>query len=221
MPYLRQLFNDVLSDSVYYAMPYHHVRILEIVARRLHAAHEAFMRIHPGFKGKIHLLGHSLGGIIGYDLLSGSRLVPPKRRKPTDKQQWLAFKVEHLFLIGCPLSATLTMRALRCGEYVTRLRWIRSLGASAAVQIGDGRNFMPEDAVDGEPHAIDTLATDDVEVRHLAYHVIPDTVRVHNIYNPFDPLVASMNEQHEVTLIRRTVRSPSSCLSISPRPRRC
>ncbi|KAJ3140469.1 hypothetical protein HK100_009377 [Physocladia obscura] len=69
-PIFRLICNDAISDVLYYYSAFHGQKVLKIVAKVLNTEYRKFMAQHPDFGGKICFLGHSLGGVICYDLLA-------------------------------------------------------------------------------------------------------------------------------------------------------
>ena len=65
------------------------------------------------FKGKVHILGHSLGSAIAFDILSkqSSSLDGPLK---IDKD--LAFDVNSLFLVGSPVGMFKLLEEEYCGK---------------------------------------------------------------------------------------------------------
>jgi hypothetical protein len=69
VPAIRLIFNDYLSDVPYYFEPSSHVGMAQIICERLNEEYEKFTTRWPDFKGTIHVMGHSLGGCLCFDLL--------------------------------------------------------------------------------------------------------------------------------------------------------
>ncbi|KAJ3191223.1 hypothetical protein HK101_007971 [Irineochytrium annulatum] len=94
--------------------------ILAIVARLLNEQYDVFLTQHPNFRGNVALVGHSLGGIILYDLLANQtsaqsssashRSVPQVQTHYEIAYPSLNFTPDFLFTLGSPLSAVLVMR---------------------------------------------------------------------------------------------------------------
>ena len=80
-------------------------RIIAKVHRTLEAKHAAFLAEHPGWMGSVSLLGHSLGSVILFDLLSQGGSVFQGISFPT-----LSFHVANVFLFGSPAAAFLIGR---------------------------------------------------------------------------------------------------------------
>ena len=68
IPNLRDFANDTLMDVLYFMSPDHHDTIVSIVCHEMSTLVEKF-RTLTGFKGRVSLIGHSLGSIIAWDIL--------------------------------------------------------------------------------------------------------------------------------------------------------
>ncbi|KAJ3111636.1 hypothetical protein HDU96_005495 [Phlyctochytrium bullatum] len=118
-PVFRQINNDILADVLFFFSCFHGPKVLQIVANVLNKSHADFLEKYPGFKGDICIVGHSLGGIIMYDILANLHHAeedPPGRTVPQEKTHYaisypkLNFRPKFLFTLGSPLSAVLVMR---------------------------------------------------------------------------------------------------------------
>ncbi|GAX11885.1 hypothetical protein FisN_20Lh056 [Fistulifera solaris] len=72
IPQMREFANDTLMDVLYFMSPEHHDIIVDVVANEMNVVVEKFREL-TGFKGDISLIGHSLGSIISWDILSNQR----------------------------------------------------------------------------------------------------------------------------------------------------
>lgn len=97
VPMIRQFANGALSDVIFYLDPVHKQRVLKHIANRIAEILVIFRLRNPDFRGKISMIGHSLGSVICYDLLSSDVLNED-------------IIVDNLFLFGSPLSMFLTAR---------------------------------------------------------------------------------------------------------------
>jgi len=73
IPALRSIANDVVLDVLLYLTPNYCYDVLESVTDQIFSVYEVFNKIFPDFAsrgGKFSLIGHSLGSVICWDLLS-------------------------------------------------------------------------------------------------------------------------------------------------------
>ena len=119
VPAIRNLISDLALDILLYQSAYRE-HISGIVQRECNRIFELFMQRNPNFKGKISLIGHSLGSAILFDILcrqkapvnlqpSLSRNKRHSRRGGSTVEQEhtsqlaLNFDVESFFCLGSPL----------------------------------------------------------------------------------------------------------------------
>ncbi|XP_063051837.1 SEC23-interacting protein-like [Engraulis encrasicolus] len=67
---LRTFANETLLDLFFYGSPTYCQTILDTVASELNRLHGLFCSRHPHFQGQVSLVGHSLGSLILFDLLT-------------------------------------------------------------------------------------------------------------------------------------------------------
>jgi len=73
IPRLRTIANDVVFDVLTYLTPSFCQEVLETVSSEIIRTYKQFNKVHPNFSpdgGKTSLIGHSLGSVIAWDLLS-------------------------------------------------------------------------------------------------------------------------------------------------------
>jgi hypothetical protein len=70
IPALRTLANDVILDVLLYMTPSFCQAVLECVTEQIQKVYSTFLQVHPFFEGTCALIGHSLGSVIAWDLLS-------------------------------------------------------------------------------------------------------------------------------------------------------
>jgi len=73
IPALRSIANDVIFDVLMYLTPDYCEAILQCVTTQIVELYSTFQRIYPSFidrGGKFSLVGHSLGSVIAWDILS-------------------------------------------------------------------------------------------------------------------------------------------------------
>jgi phospholipase DDHD2 len=73
IPALRSIANDVIFDVLMYLTPEYCEAILQSVTSQINELYHKFHNVHPSFKsigGRWSLVGHSLGSVIAWDILS-------------------------------------------------------------------------------------------------------------------------------------------------------
>ncbi|XP_041792693.1 phospholipase DDHD2 isoform X2 [Chelmon rostratus] len=86
---LRHFTNDTLLDLFFYNSPTYCQTIVDTVASEINRLHTLFKQRHPDFNGEVSVVGHSLGSLILFDLLTNQRTgsdprkgVPPNEPFP-------------------------------------------------------------------------------------------------------------------------------------------
>ena len=118
VPAIRNLVEDLFLDILLYQSAYRG-HIAGIVQRECNRVYSLFKLRNPQFKGKVSLIGHSLGSAIMFDLLCQQREVvrthianqgkPSIRQAGSFKQQDehrdlnLEFEVEDFYCLGSPI----------------------------------------------------------------------------------------------------------------------
>ncbi|XP_026199478.1 phospholipase DDHD2 isoform X2 [Anabas testudineus] len=70
---LRHFTNDTLLDLFFYNSPTYCQTIVDTVASEINRLHALFKQRHPEFSGAVSVVGHSLGSLILFDLLTNQR----------------------------------------------------------------------------------------------------------------------------------------------------
>lgn len=99
IPLVRRAITDIFMDLPYY-MSHHRSRILEAAAAEANRLYELLCKYNPSFqtKGRVNLIGHSLGSLIVADLLSAQ----PNDCKSEGAR--LNFDTKCFFTTGSPLA---------------------------------------------------------------------------------------------------------------------
>ncbi|CAB4256311.1 similar to Saccharomyces cerevisiae YOR022C Protein with similarity to bovine phospholipase A1 [Maudiozyma barnettii] len=100
---LRKLMGDVALDVLLYGEEYYKKIILDTVMKELNDTYTLFMKKNPDFNGRVHLIGHSLGSLILFDMISQHR------------HYKLKFNVSHFFGIGSPVGLIKLVERTRIG----------------------------------------------------------------------------------------------------------
>ncbi|XP_016843553.1 phospholipase DDHD1 isoform X2 [Nasonia vitripennis] len=108
---IRHLLNTSAMDILYYTSPLYGGEVRAGLQKELNRLYEKFTSRHPGWKGKVSVLAHSLGCVIVYDIVTG--WVGFETRPPGSLErssEGLQFPIENLFCLGSPLSVFLALR---------------------------------------------------------------------------------------------------------------
>ena len=119
VPAIRNLITDLALDILLYQSAYRE-HIAGIVQRECNRVYDLFKQRNPSFKGRVDLVGHSLGSAILFDILcrqkqedqGPSKLDTSRRRRSRAsttagqekmRQFSLKFEVDDFFCLGSPL----------------------------------------------------------------------------------------------------------------------
>ncbi|KAI4858890.1 DDHD domain-containing protein [Hypoxylon rubiginosum] len=117
--FARSLISDLALDVLLYQSAYRE-QIAEIVLKESNRIYKLFMERNPEFKGKVHIIGHSLGSAIMFDILCRQRerqqpsetLRNPLRFWPSQERPeppkdprdlTFEFEVEDFYCLGSPI----------------------------------------------------------------------------------------------------------------------
>lgn len=92
---LRNIVGDVILDVLLYYESRYLKQIMDAVLSELNSLYKAYKEQNPDFNGKVHIMGHSLGSTICFDLLS-------QQDNPEAADWLLDFPVENFFCVGSP-----------------------------------------------------------------------------------------------------------------------
>ena len=110
VPAVRNFLTDLALDILLYQSPVYKGHISRIVVAELNRAYRLFKQRNPSFKGKVSLVGHSLGSAIMFDILcmqkdtrSGLGPQSSTNRRSTEENLKLDFEVEDFYALGSPI----------------------------------------------------------------------------------------------------------------------
>lgn len=121
VPFVRSLITDLALDILLYQSAYRE-HISSIVLAEANRIYGLFKERNPEFKGKMSLIGHSLGSAIFFDILCRQKENPKiqgwgsaahqrhnKNRQPTHKTHTkgldFEFEVEDFYCLGSPIGS--------------------------------------------------------------------------------------------------------------------
>ncbi|CEP63729.1 putative carboxylic ester hydrolase LALA0_S09e01200g [Lachancea lanzarotensis] len=87
---LRKILGDVVLDLLLYGESHYKHRIMQEVTQQLNELYSVYRARNPSFEGKVHIVGHSLGGLLIFDILANQDRYP------------LDFEVDNFFSVGSP-----------------------------------------------------------------------------------------------------------------------
>lgn len=117
--FARQLISDLALDVLLYQSSYRN-QIIKIVFNEANRIHKLFLERNPGFKGKVHVMGHSLGSAIMFDILCRQNERPkdaeqtknplrfwpseqPRPERKDTKDLTFDFDVDDFYCLGSPI----------------------------------------------------------------------------------------------------------------------
>ena len=105
VPAVRNLITDLALDILLYQSPAYKDHISRIVLEECNRIYNLFMGRNPSFKGKISLIGHSLGSAIMFDLLchQSTNSHHPKRHSREHHDLKFDFEVDDFYALGSPI----------------------------------------------------------------------------------------------------------------------
>ena len=112
MAAIKSVLKDVVSDVLFYAEHGHRDRILASISAQINAFHAEFAATHPDSAENLHIIAHSLGGVVAYDLLCMhyARENAPSTPAPSCAVPPLVCQPKNLFICGSPLGLFLSIR---------------------------------------------------------------------------------------------------------------
>ena len=110
VPAVRNFLTDLALDILLYQSPAYKGHISRIVVNELNRTYRLFKERNPSFKGKVSLVGHSLGSAIMFDVLcmqkdpkAKASSQSSKQRRSTEEGLKLDFEVEDFYALGSPI----------------------------------------------------------------------------------------------------------------------
>ncbi|KAK8124585.1 DDHD domain-containing protein [Apiospora kogelbergensis] len=191
--FARSLISDLALDVLLYQSAYRE-QIVDIVLTESNRIYKLFLERNPEFKGKVHIIGHSLGSAIMFDLLCRQKEHPkdieslrnPLRFWPsnTDRQETPSdpkdltfdFNVDDFYCLGSPIGLFQMLK----GRTIAARQVPRSNSSETPMKSSD---FM-------EDHFMATSPTERVSaVTGLPYSISsPKVGQLFNIFHPSDPI---------------------------------
>ena len=105
IPAIRSMMSDVMFDIPFY-MSHHKSKMIQALVSEANRVYRLWCRNNPGFaeKGRVHLIGHSLGSAMAIEILSRQPSTVPRLdlSRPEPETRFFEFDTTNLFLVGSP-----------------------------------------------------------------------------------------------------------------------
>lgn len=193
MAFARSLVTDLALDVLLYQSAYRE-QICEIVLKESNRIYELFKERNPDFQGKVHVMGHSLGSAIMFDILCRQkeksateparnplRFWPSEDRYEPSNPKDLAFTfdVEDFYCLGSPIGLFQMLK----GRNIAARHLPNSLPSESPL------NPDPDDPFFTPPHPHKTTHDRVSPITGLPFTVSsPKIQQLYNIFHPSDPI---------------------------------
>ncbi|KAF8464392.1 DDHD domain-containing protein [Kalaharituber pfeilii] len=180
VPSVRSLITDLALDILLYQSPTYKEHIARTVLDECNRIYALFKKRNPGFRGKVSLVGHSLGSAILFDLLCRQPDMFDGNRmgfKPSTGGSPLVFDfpVENLFCLGSPIGL---------------FQMLKGRAIAARSYLLDNQNIQsPIDPESDLASEADSLRKNKGTARSSSFQVSSPACRqIYNIFHPTDPI---------------------------------
>ncbi|KAB5539386.1 DDHD domain-containing protein [Coniochaeta sp. 2T2.1] len=194
MAFARSLVSDLALDILLYQSAYRE-QICEIVLKESNRIYKLFMERNPDFKGKVHIMGHSLGSAIMFDILcrQKERSTEPSRNplrfwpsssqdryEPSNpKELAFNFDVDDFYCLGSPIGLFQMLK----GRNIAARHLPNSLPSESPL------NPDPEDPFFSPPPPTHSSSERVSPITNLPFTVSsPKINQLYNIFHPSDPI---------------------------------
>ncbi|TDZ24943.1 putative phospholipase [Colletotrichum orbiculare MAFF 240422] len=194
--FARSLISDLALDVLLYQSAYRE-QIAEIVLNESNRIFKLFAARHPGFKGKVHVIGHSLGSAIMFDILCRQKETSRAPDAPKSAlRSWPAqenpgairdreanelkfdFDVEDFYCLGSPIGLfqMLKGRTISARHLPRPLPSESPLGPDVTdtplLAAASGSSTQRVSSITGLPHSVSS----------------PKVSQLFNVFHPSDPI---------------------------------
>ncbi|KAK0709401.1 DDHD domain-containing protein [Lasiosphaeria miniovina] len=193
--FARSLISDLALDVLLYQSAYRE-QIAEIVLKESNRIYKLFMDRNPEFKGKVHIVGHSLGSAIMFDILCRQRersQEPEPTRNPLrfwpsqdryesrdPKDLAFNFDVDDFYCLGSPIGLFQMLK----GRTISARNFSNALPSESPLN----PEYLEDpflSALSPNSHANQNVSP----VTGLPYSVSsPKAAQLFNIFHPSDPI---------------------------------
>ncbi len=195
VPAIRNLITDLALDILLYQSAYRD-HIAGIVRRECNRVYDLFRQRNPSFKGKVDLVGHSLGSAILFDILcrqkdqyqDPSKLDASRHRRSRAsttagqeklQQLGLNFEVEDFFCLGSPLGLYQMLK----GRKIAGRSLLNNDVAESPFDLDGHDPFLDASSTNASSAAAEARS----EILSITVSS-PKCKRLFNIFHPADPI---------------------------------
>uniref|UniRef100_A0A8D3AHU5 DDHD domain containing 2 n=1 Tax=Scophthalmus maximus TaxID=52904 RepID=A0A8D3AHU5_SCOMX len=180
---LRHFTNDTLLDLFFYNSPTYCQTIVDTVASEINRLHALFKQRHPGFSGAVSVVGHSLGSLILFDLLTN-------QRTGSETREGALCHDSDLKVLGIPLGPRKKIL-----NYFHREQSVTSAVDYEYFDVGIGQVSIEYPQFAFQPQTFFAFGSPIgmfLTVRGLKHidpnYTFPTCKNFYNIYHPYDPV---------------------------------
>ncbi|KAL8416038.1 hypothetical protein RB596_006554 [Gaeumannomyces avenae] len=193
--FVRSLISDLALDVLLYQSAYRE-QIAHIVLQESNRVYNLFMERNPKFTGKVHIIGHSLGSAIMFDILCRQKETPSSSdvgrnalrfRTPQDRpgpskdprELKFDFDVEDLYCLGSPIGLFQMLKG-------------RTISARHLPYALPSESPLDPDSID-DPFLAADVGQRVSTITGLPYSISsPKLGQLFNIFHPSDPIAYRM-----------------------------
>lgn len=182
VPAVRNLITDLALDILLYQSPAYKNHISRIVLEECNRIYKLFKERNPSFKGKVSMVGHSLGSAIMFDILCLQEKQQLQQRgssKPARKGEHpmkLDFEVEDFYALGSPIGLFQMLK----GRTISA----RDIPLARQNSVGNSSDPFDTDPLASSSKRNDTMGTPHSEIPVSS----PKCGQLFNIFHPTDPI---------------------------------
>lgn len=193
--FARSLISDLALDVLLYQSAYRE-QIVEIVLRESNRIYKIFKERNPEFNGKVHIVGHSLGSAIMFDILCRQKEKAPATESPrnplrfwpTSPDQYEAkepkelafeFEVDDFYCLGSPIGLFQMLK----GRTISARDLPNALPSESPLN----PDYMDDPFLDLPPQAYANQRLS--PITGLPFNVSsPKVGQLFNVFHPSDPI---------------------------------
>ncbi|KAF2722365.1 DDHD-domain-containing protein [Polychaeton citri CBS 116435] len=187
VPAVRNIISDLALDILLYQSPAYKDHISRIVLQECNRIYHLFCERNPNFKGKVSLVGHSLGSAIMFDILcrqdQHSGVIHSSRKKKGEKNLILDFDVEDFYALGSPIGLFQMLHGRTIAARDTGESRSRALSSTLEDPFGDsgGTGTAPPLGA-GKSSSNTEVPAGEIPASR------PKCAQLFNIFHPTDPI---------------------------------